>query len=36
MSGQSLEKKWTGTQFVRLLKDLGVPVKIPEPVKEES
>jgi len=26
----------TDAQFARLLKDLGVPVKIPEPVKEES
>lgn len=26
----------TDTQFARLMKDLGVPVKIPEPVKEES
>lgn len=26
----------TDTQFARLLKDLSVPVKIPEPVKEGS
>lgn len=36
MSGKPPEKKWTDTQFARLMKDLGVPVKIPEPVKEES
>ncbi len=26
----------TDEQFARLMKDLGVPVKLPEPQKEES
>ncbi len=29
-------KDWSDDAFIRLMKDLGVPVKLPEPEKEES
>ena len=35
MSQQS-PRDMTDTQFARLMKDLGVPVKLPEPQKEEA
>jgi|GEM_PF-713461 len=36
MSQQAPSKQWSDEQFARLMKDMGVPVKLPEPQKEEA
>jgi len=36
MTGANSHRNMTDEQFARLMKDMGVPVNLPEPQKEEA
>lgn len=36
MTGANSHRNMTDEQFARLMKDMGVPVKLPDPQKEEA